>query len=72
MLGSAPAGREGQHAFSPVDREHLPETDGSGYRLVLEPEQLDLLMFRARPVARPAAGRCRFPATSPGCIGARR
>jgi DNA-binding SARP family transcriptional activator/tetratricopeptide (TPR) repeat protein len=30
----------------PDGLEYLPETDGSGYRLVLAPEQLDLLMFR--------------------------
>jgi DNA-binding SARP family transcriptional activator len=30
----------------PDGREYLPETDGSGYRLVLAPEELDLLMFR--------------------------
>jgi DNA-binding SARP family transcriptional activator len=30
----------------PDGREHLPETDGTGYRLVLAPEELDLLMFR--------------------------
>jgi hypothetical protein len=30
----------------PDGRECLPETDGSGCRLVLTPEELDLLMFR--------------------------
>jgi len=33
-------------SWLPDGRKYLPETDGSGYRLVLAPEELDLLMFR--------------------------